>query len=293
MQHHQTAHQTAGNIENHKTKHCVSCGSQMTENYCGTCGEKKFDHHDLTLKHYLEESFEGITHFDNKFFKSVKLLITKPGLLSVDYCRGKRIPYMRPFALFFVCNIIYFLLMGPTNLFSTPLTSFYNFYPFTEFHTKEIIDHLAPTNEDFKIVALSFNEKMGIQSKAFLVVFVPLIAIAGVLVQRKRLLAEHLIFSTHFFAFILLFYIFLSGGISNLYYIFFVKGNYDSTYDIISALMALLVFGAYYFFSAKRFYKASTVRALIGSIVAVFLYTIFVYGYRMLLFYKIIHSMKI
>lgn len=288
MRHHTTIDST---VEN-KTA-CISCGSILTGNYCSVCGEKRFELHDLALKHYAEESIEGITHFDNKFFKSVKLLITKPGLLALDFCRGKRVPFMRPFALFFVCNIFYFLLIGQNNLFSTPLTSFYNFYPFTEFHSKEIIDQVAPTNEQFKVVATIFNQKMGIESKAFLVVFIPLLAIGGILVYRRRYLSEHLIFSTYLFAFLLLFYTFIGSCITNPYYYFFVKGNYDSTYDLVSALTAWIIFGVYYFFAARRFYKASVLRSIIGSVVTMLLFLVCLYGYRILLFFKIIHSIGV
>ncbi|RYG20574.1 MAG: DUF3667 domain-containing protein [Chitinophagaceae bacterium] len=107
-----------------KPVNCISCGNLITANYCSTCGEKRLKAHDFELKHFIEETFEGFTHFDNKFFKSVWLLISKPGLLSVDFCKGKRVHYMRPFALFFVCNILFFFVGEPEQYIFLTLIQF-------------------------------------------------------------------------------------------------------------------------------------------------------------------------
>ncbi|RYF85547.1 MAG: hypothetical protein EOO03_13100 [Chitinophagaceae bacterium] len=60
----------------------------MDGRFCSFCGEKKTDHHDLSLKHLAEESIEGLTHFDNKLFRSLKVLIRKPGLLARYHFEG-------------------------------------------------------------------------------------------------------------------------------------------------------------------------------------------------------------
>ncbi len=270
---------------------CISCQGLIAENYCPNCGEKKLNAHDFEFKHYIEETFEGYTHFDNKFFRSAWLLITKPGLLTVNFCMGKRVPYMRPFAIFFICNVLFFLLIGQSNIFSLPFDSFYEFKPFTNFHSRELVDEIAPSEEQRELLKAPFNQKMGTESKTYLLVFIPLLAFGGLIVQKKKYLTEHLVFSTHFFAFVILFYTFLTVAISTPYYRFVVKGTYSSNYDFIATLGSLIIFGLYYFFAAKRFYKASTGRALTGAVVTLITYTIGLYAYRFLLFYKIINSL--
>jgi hypothetical protein len=271
---------------------CISCGSSITENYCSVCGERKFDRHDLTLPHLAEESFEGITHFDNKFFRSAKLLFTKPGLLSDYFCTGKRMPYMRPFALFFVCNLLFFLIIGESNVFSLSLYNFYKYTPYTNFHTKEIILQLAHDESSFGIVTRSFNEKMGIQSKSFLVFFIPFLALGGILIKRKSLLSEHLVFSTHYFSFIILYYTLAQLLISVPFY-YLMNQNYNSTFDLGYSLCALTVFMIYYWIAAKRFYKVSNLKAAFGAIFVAFLFVMILYAYRFFLFFKIISSISI
>ncbi len=253
---------------------CISCGSTISDNYCGVCGEKRLEPHDLTLKHYAKESFEGITHFDNKFFKSIKFLISKPGLLSEDFSKGKRVPYMRPFALFIVCNLLFFL-FAQNNIFSLPLSSFYNFWPYTQFHTQELIDKIAPTNELMTAVSESFNQKMRVESKAFLVIFIPILALGGVLLRRKRYFSEHLIFSTHYLAFMLLYFTVFDLLISKPVY-FFMNEDYNEAFDAVKGLLTLLVMGFYYGIAAKRFYKVSVISAVFGSLF-IMLFSLFIW----------------
>jgi hypothetical protein len=289
----QMVHKTSRNMpaSEHKSEKkviCISCGAVITKNYCEECGEKRLTSHDLTLVHYTEEIFEGFTHFDNKFFRSIKILLTKPGLLSENYCTGKRIEYMRPFAFFFVSNLLFFFIIGQYNVFSLPLDSFYHYKPYTNFHTKEIIERLAPNEESFAIIATRFNEKMGVQSKAFLAFFIPFLALGGVMLRRKMFVSAHLVFSTHYLSFIVLYYT-LTSPLSKIYYVF-TKQIYNSTFDLTYSLFSLLVFITYYVIAAKRFYKLSAMQAMFGAIVTTILFLVVLYGYRFLLFFKIINS---
>jgi hypothetical protein len=271
---------------------CISCGAVIVENYCSVCGEKRLEIHDLKIQHFIEESFEGITHFDSKFFKSVRLLFGKPGLLSKYFYMGKRVPYMRPFALFFVCNIMFFLIIGQSNVFSLPLDSFYHYKPYTNFNTQEIIGKLAPNEASYAVVATAFNEKMGLQSKAFLVFFIPFLALGGIIMKRKMFLSAHLIFSTNYFSFIILYYALGSILISGPYY-YFTNQTYNSTFDLTYSLFSLSVFMIYYGLAAKRFYKVSNFKAVVGAIITPFLFLVILYSYRFLLFYKIINEIHI
>ncbi|MDP9049067.1 MAG: DUF3667 domain-containing protein [Bacteroidota bacterium] len=273
---------------------CHSCGYTVHKTYCPNCGEKRLDRRDFKLKHYLEESFEGITHFDNKFFRTVRLLITKPGRLSAYYFEGKRVAYMRPFQLFIVCNILFFLLVGNANVFSLPLSTFYDQSPYTDFNSRELIRPVAHTDAQFRTAAASFNEKMGNESKEFLALFIgsfTLICWLG-FHRRERYLSEHLVFSTHFLSFILLYYTVFTLLISATYYHFF-STDYNSTFDAIYSLFSLSVFGSYFAIAARRFYKAKTLRSIIGAVLITAIFLVTLYSYRMLLLYKIIHEVYV
>jgi len=273
---------------------CVSCGSLVTNKYCAVCGEKQVDTHDFALKHYLEESVEGFTHFDNKFFRSAKVLITRPGLLTENFSKGKRVDFLKPFQFFLICNLVYFLLVGKLNIFSVPLSSFYQYAPFTWFHTKEAILAKAHTSAQLETLALAFNEKVGTESKLFIAGFIPFLALAIwlIFINRKRYASEHLVFATHFFSFILLYYTAYTLLISMPFY-WLSGNNYVSTFDTAGSMITLVIFGTYFAIAAKRFYKANILHTAAGALFTIVVFTIGLYAYRLLLFYKVMHSIHL
>jgi len=51
-------------------------------------------------------------HFDGKIFLTLKLLVTKPGELTLDYLRGRRARYVSPVRLYLAISVVYFALMA-------------------------------------------------------------------------------------------------------------------------------------------------------------------------------------
>jgi Protein of unknown function (DUF3667) len=94
-----------------KTPHCHNCDTAFdeTDNFCRRCGQ---ENHDLKvpIPHILEEVFEGFTHFDNKFFTTIKSIFSKPGLITKDFLDGKRTRFVAPLRLFFFISATYFFL---------------------------------------------------------------------------------------------------------------------------------------------------------------------------------------
>jgi Protein of unknown function (DUF3667) len=94
-----------------KTPHCHNCDTAFdeTDNFCRKCGQ---ENHDLKvpIPHILEEVFEGFTHFDNKFFTTIKSIFSKPGLITKDFLDGKRTRFVAPLRLFFFISATYFFL---------------------------------------------------------------------------------------------------------------------------------------------------------------------------------------
>src|SRR5687768_12706751 len=101
---------------------CKSCGNNFTGLFCNECGEKVLEPSDRTFKSFLVNIQIGITFADNKFLKSLRLTILKPGFLSREYIEGKRVNYLRPLQLFFVLNLVYFL-FPLVQLFNTSLNT--------------------------------------------------------------------------------------------------------------------------------------------------------------------------
>lgn len=273
---------------------CPTCGNSIHQNFCEICGEKKLQKHDFSLRHFAEETLEGFTHFDNKFFKTAHLLIFKPGQLSADFCEGKRVPYLKPFPMFIVCNILFFLLIGESNIFAQPLYSFYTYTPYVNFNTKEVINSFVNSDAEFKILGANFNRQMGAESKAFLAIFIPVLALGSMTVnyRRRTYFSEHLIFSAHYFTFTLMLYTAWSLIVINPYYYWFNPEQDDRSFDALSSFTCIGILAIYYGLASRRFYRTGLARSIGAAILITLVFMISLMTYRTLLFYKIIYSLQ-
>ena len=71
--------------------HCANCTAPLAGRYCGSCGQDS--HVSLSFKHFLHEFVEGLLHVDSTFWRTLRTLVTRPGLLTRHYLDGKRHSY--------------------------------------------------------------------------------------------------------------------------------------------------------------------------------------------------------
>lgn len=87
---------------------CRNCGASLDGPYCSQCGQ--FDAPtDPTLRELLADAWDALTSVDGKLAASLRLLLTRPGALTVEYLAGRRARFLPPFRLYLICSVIYFL----------------------------------------------------------------------------------------------------------------------------------------------------------------------------------------
>ena len=59
---------------------CANCGTPVTAHYCGNCGQKGHLH--KSVLHLGEELIHGLLHFDTKGWRTMPLLMVRPGELT-------------------------------------------------------------------------------------------------------------------------------------------------------------------------------------------------------------------
>jgi hypothetical protein len=91
-----------------KEKDCLNCGTIVHGRYCHICGQENRDPKE-SFWHILTHFFSDITHFDGKFFTTVKDLAFKPGFLSKEYIKGRRASYLDPIRMYVFTSAIFFL----------------------------------------------------------------------------------------------------------------------------------------------------------------------------------------
>lgn len=90
-------------------KNCLNCNAQVHGKYCHLCGQENIEPAE-TAWHLITHFFQDITHFDGKFFSTMKYLLLKPGFLSMEYKIGRRASYLNPVRLYIFTSAIFFLI---------------------------------------------------------------------------------------------------------------------------------------------------------------------------------------
>ena len=79
---------------------CASCREPLSGAYCARCGEKVLDPESLTIRHFVTHTLaDELVHLDGRFWRTLRALILRPGVLSEEYSAGRRRLYIRPIKL--------------------------------------------------------------------------------------------------------------------------------------------------------------------------------------------------
>lgn len=92
---------------------CANCGNQLTGHFCALCGQRAHVHR--SLLHLVEELLHGIFHFETKAWRTLPLLMFRPGRLTREYIDGKRVRYVGPLPLFLFMMFAMFLTFSLTG----------------------------------------------------------------------------------------------------------------------------------------------------------------------------------
>lgn len=77
---------------------CLNCGAALDGRFCAGCGQSATVHRTLTA--FWHDFLHSILHFDGKFWRTLPLLVWKPGDLTRRYVHGERAKFISPLALF-------------------------------------------------------------------------------------------------------------------------------------------------------------------------------------------------
>jgi len=90
-------------------KVCLNCGSLLHGRFCHECGQENIEPKE-SFWHLTTHFIYDITHFDGKFFSTLKYLLFRPGFLSKEYLKGRRAGYLHPVKMFVFTSALFFLI---------------------------------------------------------------------------------------------------------------------------------------------------------------------------------------
>lgn len=103
-------------------KTCQNCGYVVRKRFCPKCGQENIETRQSF--HYLFTHFiEDLVHYDGSFWKTLKYLLFKPGVLTKEYLEGKRKRYVAPVKLYIFVSFFVFFVGGIISKLTTTDTT--------------------------------------------------------------------------------------------------------------------------------------------------------------------------
>ena len=286
--------------KNTNPRHCLNCGNEATGDFCSFCGQST-KNYNLSFKQLIHDFLNDYFTFDTKFFRSVFLLIFKPGYLTNQNIAGKRVSYISPMKMYLFISIFSFFLLSISDykyeivkieMDDKPdkedVTSVETDSLRDEFDQSDSLSTLNIKMDSVKTDSISTQKKSGLKKRLYqkarkaeknqieladfilnniskiMFFILPVFALLLKLIyyRSKILYIKHLIFSLHFHSFIFL--------LQSLMILSLISINVQNI-QIIS-IVVVLIMAIYLFFSLKNVYTQSIKKTIVKVILLGFTY---------------------
>ena len=180
---------------------CASCGSPMPGEWCGACGERRLAPDHFAVRNFVRELRDEVLDLDGRALRSFRLLVTRPGLLTLEALNGRRRGYLGAFKMYLA---VFALVMLLTPLLGVDdprrakqadaLTAMFN----------SLVHTIAARRGITDTAAQQALMQTGLQHEGWLALIIPLLFAATLWVifrRRRRYFGEHLLFAAHFATF--------------------------------------------------------------------------------------------
>lgn len=85
---------------------CLNCGTLLIGEFCHACGQNGHVH--KTIASIGHDLLHGVFHFEGKIWRTLPMLVAKPGALTRRYIAGERAKFVSPLALFLFSMFLMF-----------------------------------------------------------------------------------------------------------------------------------------------------------------------------------------
>ncbi|MBN2010125.1 DUF3667 domain-containing protein [candidate division KSB1 bacterium] len=246
-----------------------------------------------TLKHLANEVY----HFDSKIFRSVAILLLKPGIMTqrVPDISNERL--INPFKLYLAINFIFFLLIP---VLVTPQFQVFNFNLNSFIESNQHYQHIIEAEYTSKhisdaIYAERFNAHLKYNQPALVVVLIPIFALFVSFVQhwKKRSYLEHFDFATQVITFFLVLLLLIIITFRIFTSLFNFSGHLEGILAIGIVISGMIWFVVYLFLINRNMYADTGYKAII-KVVLLFSGYLFIFSlYVQFLFFYTIVALKL
>ena len=156
----------------------------------------------------MSQVFQSLSSVDSRLLRSLRVLATRPGFITNAYVRGPRKPYIGPFQLFLIVNVMFFAVQtfGGSPVFSTSLQSHLHDQDWSPFAQTLVSRKLQAAHMTLAAYAPVFDHAVDVNAKSLviLVVLPFTLLLIPLFAGSHRPFVTHMVFALHLLAFLLL-----------------------------------------------------------------------------------------
>ena len=254
---------------------CENCGAELRGRYCYACGASSQHGNDRSFRSFLRDAGAEITDVESsKLWRTVRLLLFKPGFLSLEHFTARRARYLKPINLFlviFAANIVAYAAGTGVSMYDIkPAVQAEAVRDARQSNYNPLLDALerkVAREGNPERVYEEVNERWRQYASYSQIPMVLFFSLFLQLVFRRRYLTENLTFGLHFFSF----QIFTVILMWPLYYLVGLELTGPAA---MVTLAKYSIDFAYLYFASRRFYGLSPGKGLavaLGLIVGYYL----------------------
>ena len=230
---------------------CRNCGAQIAGRYCHDCGQDVFTGMEQPLKEFVARYWKRILRLATKYLITLKYLVFCPGFLTKEYCAGRIKKYVHPTQLFWVSTIVFFTLNINLNQDNYRFTNEQDLIPATTTQELEITENNIKEKETEKEIdqsdaALKYFTK-AVPFAAFMLIPVFALLLSLFFRSNKIFYVHHIVFATHFHAFLWINFI--------LYFLLKSFGDYPFFILVFLGIITYSLPSIYTGIAIHRFYQ--------------------------------------
>jgi hypothetical protein len=233
---------------------CANCETPLVGDYCHACGQSGAPQGPLTVRRFALRWLHEIVDLDSRLLVTLRTLVLRPGVLTMDYLAGRHARHFSPAKLYLLASALYFLVAWPAYLEMRDFEGQVRGSPaFESLRERTVADphawfvELMERTRDY----FGYARFLSVMGFAFAV---------KVLFRRpRRGYVEHLVFALHYYAFDFLFYTALLVPIGAVR---LAAGRWPPGW-VVTATLPVIAWYAYV--SARRVYGQSAARSAIKA----------------------------
>lgn len=86
----------------------MNCGAELRGPFCSACGQRSVAPYP-TVAELVGDAWQELSGYDGRFIRTLRILLGRPGALTIDALEGRRARYISPVRLYLVASLVYFL----------------------------------------------------------------------------------------------------------------------------------------------------------------------------------------